>query len=83
MYLTRNQKEELVIELYFNQSKTYHEIAKEVKMSLRDIPRIVGEEVDRRQSGQFLVKSSQALALFLKNKRPIDVAIELNMPPKR
>jgi hypothetical protein len=51
-------------------------------MSLRDIPRIGGEEVDRRQSGKFLVKSSQALALFLKNKSPIDVAIELDMPPK-
>ena len=82
MYLTRKQKEELVIELYFNQNKTYREIAKEVKMSLRDIQRIVGEEVDRRQSGQSLVKSSQALALFLKNKSPIDVAIELNMPPE-
>ena len=81
MYLTRKQKEELVIELYFNQ-KRYREIAKEVKMSLRDIQRIVGEEVDRRQSGQSLVKSSQGLALFLKNKSPIDVAIELNMPPK-
>ena len=82
MYLTRKQKEELVIELYFNQNKTYREIAKEVKMSLRDIQRIVGEEVDRRQSGQFLVKSSQAYALFLKNKSPIDVAIELNMREK-
>jgi DNA-directed RNA polymerase specialized sigma subunit len=29
MFLTRKQKEELVIELYFNQSKTYREIAKE------------------------------------------------------
>jgi hypothetical protein len=51
-------------------------------MSLRDIPRIVGEEVDRRQSGKFLVKSSQALALFLKNKSPINVAIEVNMREK-
>ena len=66
MYLTRKQKEELVIELYFNQNKTYREIAKEVKMSLRDIQRIVGEEVDRRQSGQSLVKSSQPSPFFSK-----------------
>jgi hypothetical protein len=28
MYLARKQKEELVIELYFNQNKTYGEIAR-------------------------------------------------------
>jgi hypothetical protein len=82
MYLTRKQKEELVIELYFNQNKTYREIAKAVKMSLRDIHRIIGEESDRRQRGQFLVESSQAYALFYNGKSPYDVAIELNMLQK-
>jgi hypothetical protein len=83
MYLTRKQKEELIIEIYFNQNKSYRKIAKEVKMSFRDIQRILGEEVDRRQSDQFLVKSSQAYALFHTRKRPYYVAIELNMREKR
>jgi DNA-directed RNA polymerase specialized sigma subunit len=48
MYLTRKQKEELVIELYFSQNKTYRKIAKEAKVSLRDIHRIIGEESDPR-----------------------------------
>lgn len=82
MFLTRKQKEELVIDLNFNQNKTYRYIAKEVKMSLRDIQRLVGEEADRRQGGQSLVQSSQAYALFHKGKSPIDVAIELNMREK-
>jgi hypothetical protein len=82
MYLARKQKEELVIELYFNQNKTYREIAKEAKVSVRDIHRIIGEECDRRQRGQFLVESSQAYALLYNGKSPYNVAIELNMRQK-
>ena len=35
--LTRQEKEKLVLELYYNQGKTYAEIAKEARISLRDI----------------------------------------------
>jgi len=35
--LTRKEREELVLDLYFNQNKTYPEIAKIAKISPRDI----------------------------------------------
>ena len=35
--LTRQERERLVLELYYNQGKTYREIAKEAKTSSRDI----------------------------------------------
>ena len=35
--LSRKEKEELVLDLYFNQNKTYHEIAKIARISPRDI----------------------------------------------
>jgi DNA-directed RNA polymerase specialized sigma subunit len=39
--LTRKEREELVLDLYFNQNKTYHEIAKIAGMSPRDIKPII------------------------------------------
>jgi DNA-directed RNA polymerase specialized sigma subunit len=39
--LTRKRKEELVLDLYFNQNKTYPEIAKIARMSPRDIKPII------------------------------------------
>jgi hypothetical protein len=39
--LTRRQREELVLNLYFNQNKTYSEIAKIARMSPRDIKPII------------------------------------------
>src|SRR5919107_843723 len=50
--LTREERERLVIELYYNQGKTYREISKEVRMSPRDIGVIlnkVAEEKNREQ----------------------------------
>jgi DNA-binding CsgD family transcriptional regulator len=35
--LSRKEKEELVLDLYFNKNKTYHEIAKIARISPRDI----------------------------------------------
>ena len=35
--LTRQERERLVIDLYYNQGKTYREISKEARISPRDI----------------------------------------------
>ena len=39
--LTRREREELVLDLYFNQNKTYQEIAKIARKSPRDIKPII------------------------------------------
>lgn len=61
--LTRLEKEKLVLELY-SQGKTYHDIAKEARVSLRDIGPIL------KKSGveQSLSISSQAYKLFSAGK---------------
>jgi predicted HTH domain antitoxin len=72
-----------VIDLYFNQNKTYAEIAQIEKMSPRDIHAIVKEEESRRQNYQRQQQqeetSSKAYKLFSEGKGPVEVAIALSL----
>jgi cytidylate kinase len=77
--LTRQEKERLVIELY-NQGRTIRDIAREVRMSFRDIGLILkkasGEKEEKQDKEQSLISpSSQAYQLFSEGKAPIEVAI--------
>jgi predicted transcriptional regulator len=90
--LTRQEREQVVLELN-NQGKTIRDIAKEVRMSFRDIGAILRKEEkqkerqagnnmpstdgNRNQSG--LILPSQAYELFSQGKNPLQVAIELNL----
>jgi hypothetical protein len=89
--LTRQERERLVLELY-NQGKTYREIAKEARISPRDIGvilnKVVEEKTEReeqddaeknRQEEKQLSLSAQAYKLFSDRKTPLEVAIELNL----
>src|SRR5215217_471780 len=72
-----------VIDLYFNQYKSYAEIAQIEKMSPHDIHAIIKEEEARRQKykdqQQQEENSSKAHKLFSEGKRPVQVAITLNL----
>jgi hypothetical protein len=67
--LTRQEKERLVIELY-NQGKTIGDIAKEIRMSFRDIGAILrkasGDKEENQDNEQpsLLSPSTQAYRLF-------------------
>lgn len=78
MIPTKKQKKESVIKL-LNEGKTTREIAKEVKISLRDISAIT-REINREPEPK-PTKSSQVRAydLFSKGKTPIQVSIILNL----
>src|SRR5215204_7014645 len=83
MILTKQEREQFVIDLY-NQGKTIRDIAREVRMSFRDIGIILKkasgekeEKQDRKQS--LLSPSSQAYKLFSEGKTPIEVAIALDL----
>jgi prefoldin subunit 5 len=78
--LDKRDKKQLVIELY-RQNKTIREIAQQVHMSFGDIGRIIrtinsGDDNNCCSSSS---KSTKALWMFKNGKRPIDVAIELDM----
>jgi hypothetical protein len=77
--LTRQDKEKLVIELY-NQGKTIRDIAKESRMSFRDIGAIrkkASGELEQKQEKEksSLSPSAQAYRLYSEHKPPLEVAI--------
>jgi predicted HTH domain antitoxin len=78
-----DERRKRVIDLYFNQHKTYAEIAQIMKMSPRDIHAIVKEEEARRQKykdkQQQEETSSKAYELFSDGRKPVEIAIELNL----
>src|SRR5215212_5937243 len=77
------ERKKRVIDLYYNQGKTTREIAKIERMSIRDISIILKEEETRRQKYKDQQQqeeiSSRAYKLFSEGKRPVEVAIILNL----
>ena len=76
MVLTSKQREKLVLDLY-NEGKTIKEIAKEAKMSFRDIGYIL--KAGNRKNRQMQSISSQAYKLFSEGKIVLQVAIALSL----
>jgi hypothetical protein len=79
--LDKRDKKQLVIELY-RQNKTIREIAQQVHMSFGDIGRIIrtiNSGDDNINCCSSSSKSTKALWMFKNGKKPIEVAIELDM----
>jgi transposase len=78
--LTKQERERLVLQLY-NQGKTIREIAKEVRISFRDIGVILNKAVEDKSEEikQHLSLVTQAYKLFSDRKTPLEVAITLNL----
>jgi hypothetical protein len=78
------EKEQLVIKLH-QDGKTIRDIASAVHMSFSDIGKII-KRIDGRTENDISTnlnnksKETKALWLFEQKKRPIDVAIELDIP---
>ena len=94
MSITRQERERIVLDLYYNQRKTVREIAKEARISFRDIGAILNKtiedkeaEQDKEQEQQDSIEkstvqlsvSTQAYKLFSEGKNPIEVAVALNV----
>ena len=96
--LTRQEREQIVLDLY-NQGKTIRDIAKEVRISFRDIGAVLKKEEEKERQKRHLENnlassgsdndqrdsssSTQAYKLFSQAKTPVDVAIELNLSEKQ
>jgi hypothetical protein len=82
LQITEDRKKR-VIDLYFNQHKSYAEIAQIERISPRDISTILIEEESRRQKYKHQQQqgevSSKAYKLFSEGKRPVEVAVALNL----
>jgi hypothetical protein len=87
--LSRTEKEQRVIELY-QQGKTISEIAQDIHMSFADMGSIIrkvrglhddgkSKEQQDMPSTSALSKDTQAFALFSEGRKPIEVAIKLDL----
>jgi transcriptional antiterminator len=80
--LNKKEKAELVVKLH-QENKTIRQIAEIVHMSFKDIGTII-KRIDGRANDDVDLsnksKATQALHLFKHDKKPIDVAIELDIP---
>jgi hypothetical protein len=91
--LSNVERENLVIDLYYNQKKNVRQIAQEARMSFRDIAAILkkkeaaevnggngdGNANNKNNYSHSNEKSVQAYKLFSEGKKPFEVAIELGI----
>jgi transposase len=86
--LTRAEKEKQVIELYEG-GKNYRDIAKEVRISLKDISSIIrkhtgkqgrAEQHQQQERQQEETIDTKVFKLFDEGETPVKVAISLNLP---
>jgi histone deacetylase complex regulatory component SIN3 len=85
--LSNVEKENLVIDLYYNQQKNVRQIAQEARISFRDIAAIIKKKEatvnssngngNNKYYSHSSDKSVQAYKLFSEGKKPFEVAIEL------
>lgn len=74
--LSRQEIEDLIIDLYHNQKKTFREIQKIARKSPRDIRAILDKVEPERAS---LSASSRAYQMFMEGRSPTHVAITLGL----
>jgi hypothetical protein len=69
--LTRQERERLVLDLYYNQGKTYREISKEARISPRDIGVILNKVMEEKTEGlkeeQYNKKIIISMLITIKN----------------
>ncbi len=87
MTLSREEKEKLVLELYYDKGYTYREIAKELRMSPNQIREIIKRHEEKNDAivnkKKMLSLSSQAYKLFSEGKTNVQVAIKLDLPQEQ
>jgi hypothetical protein len=87
LMLSNTEREKLVLDLY-NQGKNIRQIAKEARMSFRDINTVLkkAQGADNSSNGKateiVVDKATQAFKLFSEGKKPIQVAIALGLDRK-
>ena len=85
MDLPIKEKEKYVLKLR-EEGKTYRDIAHELRMSPREISKILkkanGEKDEKERKKIILSNTARALQLFKRGKSPTEVAIKLDLSPQ-
>jgi hypothetical protein len=87
MVLSREEKEETVLDLYYNKSYTYRQITTELRMSPNQIREIIKRHEEKNDAlankKKELSLSSKAYKLFYEGKNNVQVALKLDLPQEQ
>ena len=87
MTLSREEKEKIVLDLYYNKGYTYRDIARELRMSPNQIREIIKRHEEKNDAiankKKMLSLSSQAYKLFSEGKTNVQVAIKMDLPQEQ
>jgi transposase len=89
--MSREEKERRIIDLYYNQGKTTREIIKELRVSPNYVSAVLKKKEEEERNNSIVTNNQQqsssavatkAYELFSEGKRPVEVAITLNLREK-
>lgn len=84
MSISREEKEKLVIDHYYNKGYTYRDLAKELKMSPNQIRDVIKSNEEKNSvianKKKLLSLSSRAYKMFSRGRTNVQVAIKLDIP---
>jgi hypothetical protein len=84
MVLSREEKENMVLDLYYSKGYTYKQLTKELRMSPNQLREIIKRNEEKNgaiaNKKKELSLSSQAYKLFYEGKTNVEVAIKLDLP---
>src|ERR687891_542668 len=87
MVLSREEKEKMVLDLYYNKGYTYKQLTRELRMSPNQIREIIKRHEEKNDAiankKKMLSLSSQAYKLFSEGKTNVRVAIKLDLPQEQ
>jgi transposase-like protein len=87
MVLNREEKENMVLDLYYNKGYPYRQLAKELRMSPNQISEIIKRHEEKNDAiaskKKELSLSSKAYKLFYEGKNNVEVAIMLDLPQEQ
>jgi DNA-binding CsgD family transcriptional regulator len=90
LFISKEEKERRIIDLYYNQGKTYHEIVEELKVSPNYVSAVLKKheeeenaaaitKIKHKQQEDKTSKEVASFKLFSEGKNTIEVAIELKL----
>src|ERR671925_2198449 len=87
MVLSREEKEKMVLDLYYNKGYTYKQLTRELRISPNQIREIIKRHEENNDAmankKKELSLSSKAYKLFYEDKNNVEVAIMLDLPQEQ
>ena len=84
MVLSREEKEKMVLDLYYNRGYTYKQLTQELRMSPNQLREIIKRHEEKNDAiankKKELSLSSKAYELFYEGRTNVQVATKLDLP---